>query len=292
MSPRTLTALSATLLMWSSAFAGLRYLRVDEGLPAGHVVLARFIAATVPLLILAAALRLKLPRLRDLPAIAVLGLIGIAIYHVALTVAIGRVTAGAASLLIAFAPAFTALIARVYLRERLSVTRWIGLGIGFSGVTLITFGAGREIGFDSHALLVLLSALCTSLFFVFQKPLFARYSPLELSTWCLLAGTLWLLVFADGFGESMARVSPTGIATLIYIGSAAAGLGYALWAYALKRLPASVLTTTLYINPSLAIGFGFIVNGEVPTPLTIVGGVVTIAGVMIVVRSASPRGPA
>lgn len=116
---RTLAAIGVTLLPWASAFAAIR-----AGLTAyapGTLALLRFLVASTVLGIYALATRMRLPALRDLPAMLLMGLVGITLYHVPLNYGEVTVTAGAASLLIASAPTFTALLATAFLGERLRV---------------------------------------------------------------------------------------------------------------------------------------------------------------------------
>jgi len=90
-------AIITTLIFWASAFAGIRV-----GLKAyspENLVLFRFLTAS---LVYAIITRMPLPERKDLPAIFFLGFIGITIYHLALTFGELKVTAGSASLLIAW----------------------------------------------------------------------------------------------------------------------------------------------------------------------------------------------
>jgi drug/metabolite transporter (DMT)-like permease len=114
-----LLALGATLLLWSSAFAGIRAgLRAYSPL---HVALLRFLIASLVLLIYAGIAHFRRPTLRDVPALLFSGAVGITWYNIALNYGEVRVSAGAASLLIASTPIWTALLATIALRERLSV---------------------------------------------------------------------------------------------------------------------------------------------------------------------------
>ena len=93
-------AIITTLIFWASAFAGIRV-----GLKAyspENLVLFRFLTASLVLLVYAIITRMPLPERKDLPAIFFLGFIGITIYHLALTFGELKVTAGSASLLIAW----------------------------------------------------------------------------------------------------------------------------------------------------------------------------------------------
>src|SRR5712692_10506843 len=140
---RTLVALGVALVLWASAFAGIR-----AGLRAyspSHLAILRFLVASFVLAIYAAVAHFRRPEVRDLPGLALTGLIGITFYNIALNYGETRVTAGAASMLIGSTPIWTALIARVVLRERLSVLRWCGVLLSFGGVALIAAGEGEGI---------------------------------------------------------------------------------------------------------------------------------------------------
>ena len=68
-----------------------------------------------------------------------------------------------------------------------------------------------------------------------------------------------------------------------------AAIAYVLWSYALARMPASLLSTFLYLSPVLAMAIAWVWIGEVPQVLTIVGGLVAIVGVVIVQTKGQPR---
>ena len=104
---RIIMAIITTLIFWASAFAGIR-----AGLKA-------YSPENLVLLVYAIITRMPLPERKDLPAIFFLGFIGITIYHLALTFGELKVTAGSASLLIASAPIFTAILAMFILKEKI-----------------------------------------------------------------------------------------------------------------------------------------------------------------------------
>lgn len=138
----TLSALAFTLVLWASAFAGIR--AGLEGYGPAHLALLRFLVASSTLVVYAALARVRPPRRADLGRIALLGFLGITVYHVALNYGELTVSAGAASLLIASGPIFTALLAVFFLGERLTPLGWAGIGLGFAGVALIALGRGAD----------------------------------------------------------------------------------------------------------------------------------------------------
>ncbi|MDY0087460.1 MAG: DMT family transporter [Coriobacteriia bacterium] len=278
--PTTLLAITIALLLWASAFAGIRAGLQSFG--PGQVALLRFTTASGAFAVWALLTRMRLPDARDLPRIALAGFLGITVYHVALNFGEVTVSAGAASLIISASPIITALLSVIFLGERLSAWGWGGIVISFAGVALISLGEGGGLTFAPGAALVAVAAISTSAYFIVSKPLLRRYSALEFTSYAIWAGTVPMLVFAPGLIEQMPSAAPSSIWAVIYMGVFPGAVAYALWSHALARMPASSLSTFLYFQPVNAIVIAWLWLGEVPAPLALVGGVISLAGVVAV----------
>ncbi|HEY6544017.1 MAG TPA: DMT family transporter [Dokdonella sp.] len=275
---------------WSSAFAA-----VAHGLRAftpAELALLRFGIAS---LVLAPAVMLgwiRLPPRSDWPAVALLALIGMTLYQLAFGQAMTRVSVGAVAVIIALAPGVTSLLAAMRLREPLRAGMALGLGVAFVGVVLVTFGTGHAMRFEPHALLVLVAVFATSVYFVWQKPLLARTTPIGFTTASIFAATLGLLPFGLHLPEKLMLAPLPQVASAAYLAIVPTVFGYVLWNWALSRAPASTVSSMLYAQPLLASVIAWAWLGQTVGLLTLIGGALTLGGVALTVRGSRKPAPA
>ncbi|WP_298825750.1 DMT family transporter [uncultured Planococcus sp.] len=273
-----------SVLIWGSSFAAIR-VGLQGGYDAGQNVLVRFLIASALFLIYALwpGTKFRMPRKGDIPRILILGWIGISVYHIFVTFGMETISAGTAGMLVGSGPIFTALIAAFFLKERMTGLGWMGLGIGFIGILFIAFGsAGASLTLTNGALLVLVAAFASALFFVFQKPLLTHYSAIELTAYFTWAGTLPFLIFSPGLVSAMQSATLEAHLATLYVGVFPAAIAYVTWATALSLANASSVSSLIYLEPAVAIVVAWMWLHELPTPLSLIGGVIAIAGVMIV----------
>jgi drug/metabolite transporter (DMT)-like permease len=273
-----------SVFIWGSSFACISA-SLHGGYSAGHLILFRFIIASLifGVIALLPGINFQLPKKEDLLKIFLLGWIGISVYHICVTFGQLTITAGTSGMLIGSAPIFTTVIAVLVLKERLGKIGWFGLGFGFIGILLIGIGTGDSLfNISPGVFLVIIAAIATSIFFVYQKPLLLKYNPIELTAYFTWAGTIPFLVFAPGLLQDIQLATLEANLSAIYIGIFPTAIAYLTWAIALSISKASSLSSLLYAEPVIAILVAWIWLQELPAFLSIVGGFIAILGVLIV----------
>lgn len=198
--------------------------------------------------------------------------------------AVLHISTGLSAILNASVPLFAALVAWVWLGDRLNKWRIAGLFIGFVGVSLL---ANNQTSYHSAAnpdtglwgqytaiAACLLATLCYAIAGSFTKKYMPNMPPLVSSTGSQLGASLALTVPAV-WAMPPAMPSPKAWAALIILGVACTGIAYILYFRLVNRAgPAKALTVTFLI-PVFALVYGVaFLNETVTWGMMMLGGVV------------------
>lgn len=278
--PATALAIAFTVVCWASAFVGIR--SAVNHMTAGSLAVARYVVASIVLAVLLAATRKGLPRRQDMPRLIAVGFVGITVYNLALNYGSKFIQAGSASFLVNTAPIFTALFAVVMLKERVTAIAYAGIAMGFGGAVLIFLGEGQEVAIEPAALLILLAAVAFSLYFILQKPLLGRYTPLQVVSVAVWTGTVMMVPFALDVVQEFSDAPGSTKGVVVYLGLFPGALAYASWSFVLSKIPASKAASFIYCVGPTTVLIAWLWLDEVPTVLSLVGGAVALTGVVIV----------
>ena len=106
------------------------------------------------------------------------------------------------------------------------------------------------------------------------------------------AGTLGALPFATHLPQALVAAPWPRIGALLWLGFAPTFLGYIAWNIAIHRSSASQVSSFIYFSPPIAVLIGWFWLGERPGVLTLVGGAVTVGGVVLANARRARRTPA
>jgi drug/metabolite transporter (DMT)-like permease len=278
---RAVAAALVTVALWGSAFVAIR--DVGHTLPPGAVALGRLLVSVFALTVALAIRRDPLPHRGDALRIALFGILWLGVYSFSVNAAERRVDAGTAAMLINIGPILIAIFGGVFLGEGFPPRLFLGCGIAFVGCVLIGLGnshAGSRLGI---ALLVV-AAVAYASAAVIQKPLLARASALQVTWLGFAAATVVCLPFAPSL---LRGVDAASAGWLVYLGLGPTALGFATWAYALRRMTAGQLASIAYLIPVVTILLGWALLGETPPVLAAAGGALCITGVVVARRRSS-----
>lgn len=290
-SPQTLRnvlALTATVVLWASAFPAIRV--GLPGLGVAGLSVWRLVVASLALLLIAPLVKVRPPARRDLLLVLLTGFAGMAAYQVLLNWGEVHVAAGTASLLVAIAPVFSILLSAAFLHTRLTSRTIGGTVVALAGAALVSV-AGGVAHLSLGAVVVLAAAFAQGTYHMAIKPLLSRYTGFEVACYAMWSGTLLLLPLLPNAIRGLPDASPSAIASAVYLGLLPSALGFVTWSYAVARLPVAQSTAALYLVPPVAVVVAFLWLGERPSPLELLGGVIGIAGVVIIHRGKPETSP-
>jgi drug/metabolite transporter (DMT)-like permease len=158
------------------------------------------------------------------------------------------------------------------------------LGTVMIGVATSTAGAGERPAGAAPllgVLLVLVSAIVYAVAIVAQKVVLRRLSGLLVTWAACTVGFLACLPFAGELVRGLAAAPSEVWWSVVYLGVVPTAIAFSTWAYALGRSDAGRLSISTYAVPPVAIAMGWLFLGEVPLPLAIVGGAVSLVGVAV-----------
>lgn len=192
-----------------------------------------------------------------------------------------------ASLLILTTPITISLLAAMFLKEKLTLYKSIGLLLGIAGGALLIFS--RDLSVINNGdqtkgdLFVILSALCYSTYVLLMKSLASKYNSLTILKWVFLIGTCISLPFGWGDLTNVAWHSfdTTSWFCLFYIVVGATFLAYLFMNYGIGQLGASRTSSFMYSQPFFAAVSAIIILNEQLSVPKILAASLIISGVYI-----------
>lgn len=215
--------------------------------------------------------------------IAVVGVVNSAVPFVLFSIAALAINAGLSSILNATAPLWGAVIAWVWLGDRMSASRLTGLVLGFVGVFALAWDKASfkpgEHGVSAAGAIgaCLLATLCYGFAANYTKQRLADVPPLAVAAGSQAAAAAVLALPAWWLAPS-AMPGAAAWASVVTLAVLCTGVAYLLYFRLIAHLGAARAITVTYLIPLFGVVWGAVFLGEALTPAMAAGGLVVLAG--------------
>jgi drug/metabolite transporter (DMT)-like permease len=276
--------LVGTALMWGSSF-----IWIEEGLGAFSPALITLVRLLFGALTLA-----FLPRARaaveraDLPAVALLGLIWMALPFLLFPIAQQWIDSSLAGMINGAVPIFASIVAALVIRRLPVRKQLVGIGLGFIGVMLVGLPVVQNA--RSTALgagLVLLATILYGIAINVAAPLQQKYGALPV----LLRAQLFAIAFTLIPGLMAVRGSSwdlSSLAAMVPLGCLGTGLAFFFMTTLVGRVGPSRGAITIYFVPIVAVVLGAVVRDESIAALSLAGTALVLVGAYLASRNQQP----
>lgn len=236
---------------------------------------------------------LKIDAVRDIGVFAVFGVFSLGLFFVAFQYSVKYSGAAMAAVLLYTAPAWVALLARIFFKDRLTPPMAAAIAMSLVGVACICFSGGTpEAAPDAASgaglalekfsmvgvLFGLLSGLLYSTHYIYTKIYLPRYTVYTIYGYGALFGALALLPFV-----TFASKSPADWAVLFFLGSICTAGAYMAYCEGMKRLKPTQAAVLATFEPVVATAAAWLLWGEVFSLAGWLGATLIIAAVLLLI---------
>ncbi len=281
-------ALMIVVAMWGLVFVGIA--RLLPQLDAVQLVVIRFniIAIVfVGMFVVMPSTRPHISGWRDWGLLVVLGVLAVPGSQLPIVNGQHYLSPPLVSLVVTTSPAWAAIIASVWLKERISTRQVVGFVTALAGVAVVILagmgeGTSLEVSNPWGAALTLLSPMCWAMYTILTKTLTNRFAPVTAVGVAMVTGSLSMLPLYPHAIAGLGDITATGWGWMAYLVFGGTVVPYLVWWHALDQLTAATTTAYMYGIPLAALFWSWAVLGIVPSGVALLGGVVIIVGVTMI----------
>ena len=279
---RIVIAYISVILLWATTPLAIKWNGEGPGFIFGAA--SRMVIGLGCMLIMLLSLRRRLPwhsKARQTYCAVTLQIYGamMAVYWAAQFIPSGWI-----SVIFGLTPFITALLASLILGEQsLTLDKLLAYSLGLGGLAVM-FSSALQLGNEAVIGIfgVLVAVFLQSFSAVWIKRIHAKLPAISQVTGGLLfAVPVYLLTWYLADGHWPRSLSPINLASIIYLGTIATTIGFALYYYVLTHLPATHVALITLVSPVLALLIGNRINHE-PLTLRVAAGTSLIVTALII----------
>lgn len=266
-------------VIWGLGFTFAKVAFVFAGFPPILLIACRF-----SLTALALVLFVPVPR-GYLWAIFWIACVSASIQYALTFSGLERIDASVAVIVVQLEFPFMALLAAVFLGDRLGWKGVLGVAMAFAGIVLIAGQPNAKS--DLLGVLMCAAGACTwAVGQIMIKRLGGAVGGFTLIAWVAVMASpqLFLLsaIFEDGQIAALRGMNWIGWGVVVYLGLVMTALAYGIWYHLLGRYPVTKVGPFLLLLPVTTIAGSVAILGERITPVEAAGALIVIAGVWFV----------
>ncbi len=224
---------------------------------------------------------------KDWPAMIWLGFLGIPANQFLYLYGLQSSTAANGALLYATTPVVVLLLSRILLAEPITSKKSAGILIAFMGVAIVIFERGIDFstGYTSGNLMILLAVIAWGLFTIQGKKMVMKYGAVQTTAVAMTMGMMLFLPLGLFAAFPLPHLGGADWIGVLYLGLGTSVFGYMLWYYALGKIEAGKAAVFANGQPIVATLLALVFLQYSITLSFIVGGTLTLAGVILTQRS-------
>ncbi|MFJ7748938.1 DMT family transporter [Arthrobacter sp. NPDC097144] len=310
--PRLWAAMAVTVVLWASAFVGIRSAGADFS--PGALTLGRIAVGAVALMAIAAVagrrrrslaaaagagaggggadgagavgadqLRATRKPLRGrlLALVIVWGLAWFGVYNLVLNAAERHLDAGTAALLVNLAPMIVAILAGLLLGEGFPRRLIVGMLVAFTGVAVIAAATSTGTVDPVGVGLGLAAAVLYGGAATLQKSLLQHVDATTMTWIGCLAAAVACLPFTPDLVRALSAAPLSSTLAVVYLGVFPTAIAFTTWGYVLARFSAGRTAATTYAVPAVVVVLSWLLLQEVPPVAALFGGALALGGVAV-----------
>jgi drug/metabolite transporter (DMT)-like permease len=283
--PFVYLSLVAIMMIWGLNVIALKIL-VNHFSPVTLTSFRIFTAGLVVILILFFIGQLRKLSRKEVMYIGTASLFSVVAHHLFLAVGLTKTTASNAGLILGLVPLVTSVLAIVFLGNRFTMFRFIGILLGFTGVVFVVLNGKSGIHHVSIGdFYIFLSVISQAISFIMIKKATETLDARVMTGWMLLFGSVLLFIISlwmepDGL-SSMTNWTPS--LWVIFLASAvlATALGHMFYNKAIQQIGAAESAIFINLNPLFSLLGAYLFLGESISHSQIMGFIFIVVGVIL-----------
>ncbi|PIR20381.1 MAG: hypothetical protein COV45_06290 [Deltaproteobacteria bacterium CG11_big_fil_rev_8_21_14_0_20_47_16] len=283
-----LILLTLMQFFWASSYTAMKLAMTE--MPMGLVMILRYGIAGIILLVTSCIVtgrRSWRISTQDFMIMLLVGVLNFTLSPFLQLMSLKLTYATDTSVLVAFEPMITALLAVFILKERFSKRTLLSFIVATIGVLIMSdIKPGQDnVGLTSRLMgnfLFLASVFCEALYSITSRYTTQRTSPLRVIALMTIAGavTNTIIYSSTLTAENFSRIGSIGWGSILFLAICCSVLGYGAWTFLAKITPVNRLTLSLFLQPLFGSIVAYFTLNEIPTKHTFIGACIVISSLL------------